>query len=88
LREPGASEWAQRATLPFQFEDFVLDPERELRRAECSSSRRFDLINYLIRNRDHVTRDNLLDAVWNGRRFGIDAREPDQRGPSRFERQR
>ena len=28
----------------------------------------FDLINYLIRNRDHVlTRDNLLDAVSNGR---------------------
>jgi TolB-like protein/cytochrome c-type biogenesis protein CcmH/NrfG len=58
--------------LPFQFEDFVLDPDRrELRRAGilvAVEPQVFDLIDYLIRNRDHVvTRDNLLDAVWNGR---------------------
>jgi TolB-like protein/Tfp pilus assembly protein PilF len=58
--------------LPFQFEDFVLDPDRrELWRAGTPIAvepQVFDLINYLICNRDHVvTRDNLLDAVWNGR---------------------
>jgi ubiquinone/menaquinone biosynthesis C-methylase UbiE/DNA-binding winged helix-turn-helix (wHTH) protein len=58
--------------LPFQFEDFVLDPDRrELRRAGkpvAVEPQVFDLINYLIRNREHVvTRGDLLDAVWNGR---------------------
>ncbi len=58
--------------MPFQFEDFVLDPDRrELRRAGmlvAVEPQVFDLIDYLIRNRNHVvTRDNLLDAVWNGR---------------------
>ena len=58
--------------MPFQFEDFVLDAERrELRRAGmlvAVEPQVFDLINYLIRNRNHVvTRDDLFDAVWNGR---------------------
>jgi TolB-like protein len=58
--------------LTFQFEDFVLDPDRrELRRAGmlvAVEPQVFDLINYLVCNRDHVvTRDNLLDAIWNGR---------------------
>jgi TolB-like protein len=58
--------------LPFAFEDFLLDPDRrELRRAGALVAvepQVFDLINYLVRNRDRVvTKDNLLDAVWNGR---------------------
>jgi len=58
--------------LPFQFEDFVLDAERrELRRAGALVAvepQVFDLIDYLLRNRERVvTRDDLLDAVWNGR---------------------
>ena len=58
--------------MPFQFEDFLLDAERrELRRAGdlvAVEPQVFDLIDYLVRNRDRVvTRDNLLDAVWNGR---------------------
>jgi TolB-like protein len=58
--------------LPFQFEDFALDPDRrELKRAGMPVAvepQVFDLIEYLIRNRNHVvTRDNLLDAIWNGR---------------------
>jgi TolB-like protein/cytochrome c-type biogenesis protein CcmH/NrfG len=58
--------------LPFRFEDFVLDPERrELRRADALIAvepQVFDLIDYLVRNRERVvTRDDLLDAVWNGR---------------------
>ena len=58
--------------MPFAFEDFVLDPDRrELRRGGALVAvepQVFDLINYLICNRNRVvTRDNLLDAVWNGR---------------------
>jgi TolB-like protein/cytochrome c-type biogenesis protein CcmH/NrfG len=58
--------------LPFQFEDFVLDPDRrELRRAGmlvALEPQVFDLIDYLVRNRDRVvTKNDLLDAVWNGR---------------------
>ncbi|MGY8666416.1 winged helix-turn-helix domain-containing tetratricopeptide repeat protein [Bradyrhizobium sp. UFLA05-109] len=58
--------------MAFQFEDFSLDPERrELRRADsliALEPQVFDLLMHLIRNRDRVvTRDNLLDAVWNGR---------------------
>jgi len=58
--------------LPFAFEDFVLDAERrELRRAGdliAVEPQVFDLIDYLVRNRERVvTRDDLLDAIWNGR---------------------
>ena len=58
--------------MPFQFEDFVLDPERrELRRAGALVAvepQVFDIVNYLVRHRERVvTKDELLDAVWNGR---------------------
>ena len=58
--------------MPFRFEDFTLDPERrELRRADALIAvepQVFDLIDFLVRNRERVvTRDDLLDAVWNGR---------------------
>ncbi|WP_284267529.1 winged helix-turn-helix domain-containing tetratricopeptide repeat protein [Bradyrhizobium iriomotense] len=58
--------------MAFQFEDFSLDPERrELRRADkliALEPQVFDLLTHLIRNRDRVvTRDNLLDSIWNGR---------------------
>ena len=58
--------------MPFQFEDFVLDPDRrELRRAGmliALEPQVFDLIDYLVRNRERVvTKNDLLDAVWNGR---------------------
>ena len=50
----------------------MLDPDRrELRRADALIAvepQVFDLIDYLVRNRERVvTRDDLLDAVWNGR---------------------
>ncbi|MVT72572.1 hypothetical protein GPL20_05540 [Bradyrhizobium cajani] len=50
----------------------MLDPERrELRRAGtlvALEPQVFDLLTYLVRNRERVvTRDNLLDAIWNGR---------------------
>jgi len=58
--------------VTFQFEDFLLDPERrELRHADALVALEpqvFDLLTYLVRHRERVvTRDNLLDAVWNGR---------------------
>jgi TolB-like protein/cytochrome c-type biogenesis protein CcmH/NrfG len=58
--------------LPFQFEDFVLDPDRrELRRdgaLVAVEPQVFDLINYLVQHRDRVvSKDDMLDAVWNGR---------------------
>jgi TolB-like protein/cytochrome c-type biogenesis protein CcmH/NrfG len=58
--------------VTFRFEDFLLDPERrELRRADALIALEpqvFDLLIYLVRNRERVvTRDNLLDAIWNGR---------------------
>ena len=44
---------------------------RELRRAGslvAVEPQGFDLIDYLVRHRDRVvTRDDLLDAIWNGR---------------------
>ena len=58
--------------MTFQFENFLLDPERrELRHADALVALEpqvFDLLTYLVRHRERVvTRDNLLDAVWNGR---------------------
>src|SRR6201988_3916201 len=54
------------------FEDFVLDPaRRELRRGNTLITVQpqvFDLLEYLITNRDRVvSKDNILGAVWGGR---------------------
>jgi TolB-like protein/cytochrome c-type biogenesis protein CcmH/NrfG len=66
------SEREPRRSVAIHFEDFVLDPERrELRRADtlvALEPQVFDLLLYLVRNRERVlTRDNILDAIWNGR---------------------
>lgn len=58
--------------MAFHFENFTLDPgRRELRRADALVAvepQVFDLIDYLVRRREHVvSKDDLLDAVWNGR---------------------
>jgi DNA-binding winged helix-turn-helix (wHTH) protein len=58
--------------LLFWFDDFLLDTERrELKRARTLVSiepQVFDLLTYLIRNRDRVvTKDDMLAAVWDGR---------------------
>jgi TolB-like protein len=56
----------------FVFEDYVLDPDRrELTRGSVAISigpQVFDLLLYLVRNREHVvSKDDLLDGVWGGR---------------------
>ena len=54
------------------FENFVLDPaRRELRRGNALIAVQpqvFDLLEYLITNRDRVvSKDDILQAVWGGR---------------------
>jgi TolB-like protein len=58
--------------LLFFFEDYVLDTaRRELRRGPALLSvepQVFDLLSFLVRNRDRVvSKDDLLAAVWSGR---------------------
>jgi hypothetical protein len=61
--------------LRFQFEDYVLDADRrELCRGPDLvplAPRVFDLLDYLIRNRQRVvSKDDLIAAVWDGRILG------------------
>ena len=58
--------------MQFLFEDYVLDLDRrELTRGSrpvAIGPQVFDLLVYLVQNREHVvSKDNLLDAVWGGR---------------------
>ena len=58
--------------MQYGFEDYVLDPERrELTRgseAIAVGPQVFDLLLYLVQNREHVvSKDELLDGVWGGR---------------------
>lgn len=58
--------------LRYVFADCELDTERrELRRGRqvvAVAPQVFDLLDYLIRNREHVvSKDDLIGAVWNGR---------------------
>jgi DNA-binding winged helix-turn-helix (wHTH) protein len=56
----------------YEFENFLLNPERhELRRGTRVipvEPQVFDILEYLIRNRERVvSKDDLIEAVWNGR---------------------
>jgi TolB-like protein len=58
--------------VQFQFEDFVLDSDRrELARGSEPigiGPQVFDLLLYLVQNREHVvTKDDLIEGVWAGR---------------------
>jgi adenylate cyclase len=59
-------------SLRYLFENYAFDTDRrELRRgAELVTipPQVFDLLDYLIRNREHVvSKDDLIDAIWKGR---------------------
>src|SRR4029077_14278010 len=77
--------WAE---MLYFFENFVLDPaRRELRRGNALITVQpqvFDLLEYLITNRDRVvSKDNILEAVWGGRIVSESAPPPAsmRRGP-------
>jgi len=58
--------------LRYHFEEFALDTDRrELHRGTEMVSiapQVFDLLDYLIRNRERVvSKEDLINAVWNGR---------------------
>lgn len=58
--------------MQFAFDNYLLDPDRrELTRGSevvAIGPQVFDLLLYLLRNRDRVaSKDDLLDAVWGGR---------------------
>ena len=60
------------AVLRYLFEDYALDTDRrELRRGSEAvpiAPQEFDLLDYLIRNREHVvSKDDIIQAVWKGR---------------------
>ena len=70
----------------YVFDVYVLDPgRRELRRGSDRievEPQVFDLLEFLIRTRDRVaSRDDILEAVWNGRIVSeFDLEQPHQRG--------
>src|SRR5215813_15225470 len=58
--------------MPFLFDDYTVDTERrEIRRGTgivSAGPQVFELLVYLIRNRDRVvSKDDLLEAIWQGR---------------------
>jgi TolB-like protein len=69
----GFRAWQRNRNLLYFFEDFVLDCDRrELRQRDggevALQPQVFDLLEYLIRQRERVvTKDNLIAAIWGGR---------------------
>lgn len=72
MRPPDRAFTQGIGSLRYLFEEYAFDPDRrELYRgadAVCIAPQVFDLLHYLIRNRGRVvSKDDLIDAVWNGR---------------------
>ena len=69
------------------FNNFALDTDRRELRAGCKSvdvePQVFDLLEYLIRHREHVvSRDELIETIWGGaRRVRIGAEHAHQCRP-------
>jgi DNA-binding winged helix-turn-helix (wHTH) protein len=64
--------WPENGDLLYRFADFALDTgRRELRRGPhliAIAPRVFDLLEYLIKNRNRVvSKDDLIAAIWDGR---------------------
>src|SRR6266545_1110384 len=71
-RVDGAQRSKMRQTLDFRFAEFEIDlGQHELRRSGqvvAIEPQVFDLLVYLIRNRDRiVSKDELIEAIWQGR---------------------
>jgi TolB-like protein len=71
-RRGGPIPGLDQGKVRYSFEDFVLDTtRRELRRGldlVPLAPQVFDLLDYLIRNRERVvTKDDLIAAIWDGR---------------------
>ena len=71
MRIDGAMLPAEHKLL-YVFEDYALDTDRrELRHGDaivCVQPQVFDILEFLIRNRDRVvSKDDMLDAIWAGR---------------------
>ena len=79
----------ESGSVRLHFDQCVLDTERrELRRGQTPvpvQPQVFDLLVYLIENRDRVvSKDDLLKAVWNRRIVSeIDTHQPHQCGTPR-----
>jgi TolB-like protein len=72
-RHWGGAAWLiESRQLPYFFENYRLDPDRrELRRDSdlvAVEPQVFDILEYLVRNRERVvSRDDLIASVWGGR---------------------
>src|SRR5260370_40740951 len=72
MRAPAGGTCRASNKLLFWFEDYALDTDRrELRQGPALLSvepKVFDLLVFLVRNRDRVvSKDDLLASVWGGR---------------------
>src|SRR5437660_12045320 len=72
MLEPRQSEAQGNGSLRYLFEEYAFDTDRrELHRGADVVSiapQVFDLLDYLIRNRERVvSKDDLISAIWNGR---------------------
>src|SRR5213080_2445271 len=72
MLEPRQSEAQGNGSLRYLFEEYAFDTDRrELHRGAdvvTLAPQVFDLLEFLIRNRERVvSKDDLINAIWNGR---------------------